>query len=29
VRAKWASLSDYVNVLKLSFWRWYYKGHGR
>jgi REP element-mobilizing transposase RayT len=29
LRAKWASLSDYVKELKQSFSRWYNKRHGR
>ena len=29
LRAKWASLSDYVKELKQGFSRWYNKRHGR
>ena len=29
LRAKWASLSDYVKEIKQSFSRWYNKRHGR
>ena len=29
LRAKWASLSDYVKEIKQGFSRWYNKGHGR